>query len=310
MQDDLRELIFTMLSNGGETSIRNALGQTLLHRAVSVQGGYSITTPCRVGETLLHCAGWKQHCHTTQGGYSTTTPFRAGTELLHRNSQCSWHAGYLRHPLGSGTTTLRSSLPVAFIKSFLSRVELISVSPSTGSDDMRLVQLLVESNADLSAVDHKGNTPLMALCELKTDHLSKQASDWSTRVIQYLARQDSVQLDVRSRDGRSALFNAMLRGVCSAFAVTTCTFARKWKVPFQIRIITHVRCAKIPRVFSQGTWRGRRSCCAQARRRRSPGASCRAARPRAAAREASSPAAAAARRTCLRCSPSCAAPGR
>lgn len=45
VKNDLLDLMFIMLSNGGDTSIRDEQGQTLLHRAINLTGeGQSLSS--------------------------------------------------------------------------------------------------------------------------------------------------------------------------------------------------------------------------------------------------------------------------
>ncbi len=81
---------------------------------------------------------------------------------------------------------------------------------SSDGNDLRLVHLLVESNADLNSTDHKGNTPLLALCERRQDWWS--SLDWTCDMLSYLVSQETIQLDKENRNGRTALFSCVIRG--------------------------------------------------------------------------------------------------
>ena len=81
-----------------------------------------------------------------------------------------------------------------------------------GDDDSRLIQLLVESSVDLNAVDHKGNTPLAALCEMQIDYTSRKSQKSTRRILQYLLTQETIQVDKENKADRTALFGCMIRG--------------------------------------------------------------------------------------------------
>ena len=81
-----------------------------------------------------------------------------------------------------------------------------------GGHDLRLIRLLVESSVDLNAVDHKGNAPLVSLCEMQIDYTSKKSQESTKEILQYLLEQETVQLDKRNKADRTALFSCMIRG--------------------------------------------------------------------------------------------------
>ena len=118
VKDDLQDLIFIMLSNGGDINIRDEYGQTLLHRSIIMMG----------------------------------------------------------------------------------------------DDDFRLVQLLVESSVDLNGVDHKGNTPLVSLCEMQIDYTTRKTQESTKGILQYLLAQETIHVDKENKGGRTALFSCMIRG--------------------------------------------------------------------------------------------------
>ena len=79
-------------------------------------------------------------------------------------------------------------------------------------NDMRLLELLIESNCDLNAADHKGNTPLLSLCDMQMDYSNDKLASKQLRMLNYLMAQESVLLDIANKCDRTALFNCMLRG--------------------------------------------------------------------------------------------------
>ncbi len=79
-------------------------------------------------------------------------------------------------------------------------------------NDMRLLELLIESNCDLNAADHKGNTPLLSLCDMQMDYSNDKLASKQLRMLNYLMAQESILLDIANKCDRTALFNCMLRG--------------------------------------------------------------------------------------------------
>ena len=81
-----------------------------------------------------------------------------------------------------------------------------------GDDDFRLVHLLVESSVDLNGVDHKGNTPLVSLCEMQIDYTTRKTQESTKGILQFLLAQETIHVDKENKAGRTALFSCMIRG--------------------------------------------------------------------------------------------------
>ena len=93
-----------------------------------------------------------------------------------------------------------------------------------GEDDLRLVQLLVESSVDLNGVNHKGNTPLGALCEMQIDYTSRKSQESCRQILEYLLSQETVQVDKENKADRTALFSCMVRGMFTPKGPFTLSF--------------------------------------------------------------------------------------
>ena len=70
----------------------------------------------------------------------------------------------------------------------------------------------VDCNADLNAVDNKGNTPLLSVCDFQIDYTSTGAQESSANIVEFLVAQESIHVDIQNKNERTALFCSMMRG--------------------------------------------------------------------------------------------------
>ncbi|CAH1799334.1 unnamed protein product [Owenia fusiformis] len=94
------------------------------------------------------------------------------------------------------------------------------------STDLRISELLCENSADNNAIDIRGNTPLLALCDAFPFGVSKFIDDrpyddpyteccnltGKEHFASYMTSTEGLKLDVQNKQGRTALFNSMVRG--------------------------------------------------------------------------------------------------
>nr|XP_022289585.1 uncharacterized protein LOC111101404 [Crassostrea virginica]XP_022289586.1 uncharacterized protein LOC111101404 [Crassostrea virginica]XP_022290650.1 uncharacterized protein LOC111102275 [Crassostrea virginica]XP_022290652.1 uncharacterized protein LOC111102275 [Crassostrea virginica] len=104
---------------------------------------------------------------------------------------------------------------------------------ATSSIDTHLFKLLCDNGANINALDCRGNSPLLAMCDVAVTDDYDFFEDWSTtsddtyeetsaglcvqhQFLDYMLLQKNIQVNISNNRGQTALFHCVLRGDISA----------------------------------------------------------------------------------------------